>query len=169
VTFTRQQEDGLNAPYGAFHTARVVLLSIGHGIHDMYPAFLAPLLPLLQVKLHLSNTLAGSLATFLRSSSLAQPFIGYLADRTSVRLFVILASGATAIFMSLIGAAPSYGFAALLLALVGLSHASYHAPAPAMITHVSGERVGLQVPRSGAAGHDSLCAAHAGPAAGHGR
>jgi MFS transporter, FSR family, fosmidomycin resistance protein len=132
----------LNAPYGAFHTARVVLLSIGHGIHDMYPAFLAPLLPLLQVKLHLSNTLAGSLATFLRSSSLAQPFIGYLADRTSARLFVILAPGATAVFMSLIGAAPSYGFAALLLALVGLSHASYHAPAPAMITHVSGERVG---------------------------
>jgi MFS transporter, FSR family, fosmidomycin resistance protein len=132
----------LNAPYGAFHTARVVLLSIGHGIHDMYPAFLAPLLPLLQVKLHLSNTLAGSLATFLRSSSLAQPFIGYLADRTSARLFVILAPGATAVFMSLIGAAPSYGFAALLLASAGLSHASYHAPAPAMIAHVSGERVG---------------------------
>jgi FSR family fosmidomycin resistance protein-like MFS transporter len=120
----------------------VILLSIGHGIHDMYPAFLAPLLPLLQVKLGLSNTLAGSLATFLRSSSLAQPFIGYLADRTSARLFVILAPGATAVCMSLIGVAPSYGYAALLLLLVGLSHASYHAPAPAMVAHVSGERVG---------------------------
>jgi len=132
----------LNAPHRAFDTARVILLSIGHGIHDMYPAFLAPLLPLLQAKLHLSNTLAGSLATFLRSSSLAQPFIGYLADRTSARLFVILAPGATAVCMSLIGAAPSYGLVALLLALAGLSHASYHAPAPAMVAHVSGERVG---------------------------
>jgi FSR family fosmidomycin resistance protein-like MFS transporter len=108
----------------------------------MYPAFLAPLLPLLQQKLQLSNTLAGSLATFLRSSSLVQPFIGYVADRTSARLFVILAPGATAVFMSLTGVAPSYGVAALLLALVGLSHASYHAPAPAMIAHVSGTRVG---------------------------
>jgi len=80
----------LKVPHRVFDTARVILLSIGHGIHDMYPAFLAPLLPLLQAKLGLSNTLAGSLATFLRSSSLAQPFIGYLADRTSARLFVIL-------------------------------------------------------------------------------
>ena len=132
----------MNAPHRAFDTARVILLSIGHGIHDMYPAFLAPLLPLIQTKLHLSNTLAGSLATFLRSSSLAQPFLGYLADRTSARLFVILAPGATAVCMSLIGAAPSYGLLALLLTLVGLSHASYHAPAPAMVAHVSGARVG---------------------------
>jgi len=132
----------LSTPHRSFDTARVILLSIGHGIHDMYPAFLAPLLPLIQAKMGLSNTLAGSLATFLRSSSVAQPFIGYLADRTSARLFVILAPGATAIFMSLIGAAPSYGYAALLLLLVGMSHASYHAPAPAMVARVSGERVG---------------------------
>ena len=130
------------APPGQFALARVVLLSIGHAVHDMYPAFLAPLLPLLQAKLGLSNTLAGSLATFLRSSSLAQPFIGYLADRTSTRLFVILAPGTTALFMSLVGIAPSYGLVALLLVCVGLSHASYHAPAPAMIAHVSRERVG---------------------------
>ena len=132
----------MSSPPHAFHTARVILLSVGHAIHDMYPAFLAPLLPLLQAKLSLSNTLAGSLATFLRSSSLVQPFIGYLADRTSARLFVILAPGATAVFMSLVGVAPGYGLVALLLFLVGLSHASYHAPAPAMIAHVSGERVG---------------------------
>jgi FSR family fosmidomycin resistance protein-like MFS transporter len=125
-----------------FETARVVLLSVGHGIHDMYPAFLAPLLPLLRTKLGLSNTLAGSLATFLRSSSLVQPFIGYLADRTGARLFVILAPATTAIFMGLVGAAPNYAVAAALLFLVGLSHACYHAPAPAMIAQVSGERIG---------------------------
>lgn len=125
----------MSAPHRTFDAARVIWLSIGHGTHDMYLAFLAPLLPLLQAKLGLSNTLAGSLATFLRSSSLARPFIGYLADRTSARLFVILAPGITAVCMSLIGVAPRYAVAALLLALVGLSHASYHAPAPAMISH----------------------------------
>ena len=55
----------MKVPHRVFDTARVILLSIGHGIHDMYPAFLAPLLPLLQVKLGLSNTLAGFLATSL--------------------------------------------------------------------------------------------------------
>jgi FSR family fosmidomycin resistance protein-like MFS transporter len=130
------------APSKAFETGRVVILSIGHFIHDTYPAFLAPLIPILKAKLALSNALAGSLATFLRSSSLFQPFIGYMADRTSARWLVVTAPATTAVFMSLVGVAPSYALMVPLLALTGLSHAAYHAPAPAMIAHVSGERVG---------------------------
>ncbi|MFB3818930.1 MAG: MFS transporter [Candidatus Methylomirabilales bacterium] len=125
-----------------FHTARVLVLSVGHAIHDAYPAFLAPLVPLLKHKLGLSNALAGTLATFLRSSSLVQPFIGYLADRMSARWFVVLAPGATAVCMSLLGAMPGYGLLVPLLLLAGLSHACYHAPAPAMVAQVSGERIG---------------------------
>jgi len=125
-----------------FETGKVVLLSITHLIHDSYPAFLAPLIPLLKEKLALSNALAGTLATFLRSSSLVQPFIGYMADRMNARWFLILAPAASGIFMSLPGASPSYLLLVPLLVLAGLSHACYHAPAPAMIAHVSGERVG---------------------------
>ena len=127
---------------GRLETGKVVLLSAGHLIHDAYPAFLAPLIPLLKAKLHLSNLLAGTLAAFLRSSSLAQPFIGYLADRTNARWFVALAPGCTALFMSLLGASPSYVLTIPLLVLAGLSHAAYHAPAPAMVAHVSGGRLG---------------------------
>ncbi len=134
--------DARAASAGTFATGKVILLSMGHLIHDSYPAFLAPLLPLLKDKLDLSNALAGTLATFLRSSSLVQPFIGYLADRTSARWFVVLAPACTAVFMSLLGAAPSYSLLIPLLVCTGLSHASYHAPAPAMIAHVSGDRVG---------------------------
>ena len=135
------KERGTASPE-AFGTGRVVLLSVGHLIHDSYPAFLAPLIPLLREKLALSNTLAGTLATFLRSSSLAQPFIGYLADRTGARWFVVLAPATSAVFMSLLGASPSYLLLVPLLVLAGLSHASYHAPSPAMVAHVSGGRVG---------------------------
>lgn len=131
-----------DAASSAFETGKVVLLSAGHFIHDTYPAFLAPLIPLLKEKLALSNALAGSLATFLRSSSLVQPFIGYLADRISARWFVILAPGTSALFMSLLGASPSYLLLLPLLVMTGLSHAAYHAPAPAMIATVSGDRVG---------------------------
>ncbi len=72
-------------PPRGLETGSVLLLSAGHFTHDAYPAFLAPLIPLLKVKLGLSNALAGTLAAFLRSSSLVQPFIGYLADHTNAR------------------------------------------------------------------------------------
>jgi len=127
-----------SAPAREFHTGRIALIATAHFVHDTYPAFLAPLLPLLRAKHGLSHTLAGTLATYLRSSALVQPFIGYFADRTNVRLFVILAPAGSAIFMSLLGAAPSYLALAPLLVLAGLSHAAFHAPAPAMVTRVSG-------------------------------
>ena len=53
---------------GKFHAPSVLLVSIAHMVHDTYPAFLAPLLPLLQVKLGLSYTMAGGLAA-LRTST----------------------------------------------------------------------------------------------------
>ena len=53
----------MSTPHRSFDTARVILLSIGHGIHDMYPAFLALLLPLIRTKMGLSKPLAGSLDT----------------------------------------------------------------------------------------------------------
>lgn len=52
---------------GKFHTPSVLLVSIAHMVHDTYPAFLAPLLPLLHVKLGLSYTMAGRRAD-LRTS-----------------------------------------------------------------------------------------------------
>ncbi len=55
---------------------------------------------------------------------------------------MVLAPGATAVFMSLLGVAPSYLLAIPLLVMAGLSHAAYHAPAPAMVAQVSGGRVG---------------------------
>jgi FSR family fosmidomycin resistance protein-like MFS transporter len=138
----RKSRDAIAAGPEHLETGQVLLLSAGHLIHDAYPAFLAPLIPLLKLKLGISNALAGTLAAFLRSSSLVQPFIGYLADRTNARWFVVLAPGATAAFMSLLGVAPSYLLAIPLLMLAGLSHAAYHAPAPAMVARVSGGRVG---------------------------
>ena len=54
---------------------------------------------------------------------------------------MVLAPGATALFMSLLGASPSYIAMVPLLVLAGLSHASYHAPAPAMVACMSGDRV----------------------------
>lgn len=126
-----------------FQTEQVVTVAGGHLVHDSFTAFLAPLLPLLQDKLALGYASAGSLAIFSQLPSLLTPFIGYLADRISLRYFVILAPAVTATLMGLMGLAPSYFSLALLLLAVGVSVAAFHAPAPAMIARISGKRVGM--------------------------
>jgi len=125
-----------------FQTANVATVSAGHAIHDTYTSFLSPLLPAFIEALHLSNTGAGFLTFFLRSPSLLQPFIGHLADRVSLRYFVIFAPAVSAAAMSLLGIASSYAVLALLLLAAGLSSASLHAVGPAMAGVLSGRNLG---------------------------
>ncbi len=126
----------------AFQVEQVATIGAGHLVHDSYTAFLAPLLPLIQTQLGIGYALAGSLAIFTQLPSLLNPFLGYLADRVSVRYFVILAPGITATIFSSLGLAPTYLTLALLLLAGGVSIAAFHAPAPAMVARVSGQRVG---------------------------
>lgn len=130
------------APLSAFQVEQVATIGAGHLVHDTYSAFLAPLLPLIQTQLGIGYALAGSLAIFTQLPSLLNPFIGYLADRVSVRYFVILAPGVSATIFSSLGLAPTYLSLALLLLVGGVSIAAFHAPAPAMVAKVSGQRVG---------------------------
>ena len=125
-----------------FQTGKILALSIGHFIHDVYSSFLAPLLPLLIEKLSMSLTQAGFLSTIMQIPALLNPYIGVLADRISVRYFVILAPALTAIPMSLIGMAPSYGALLILLFITGVSVSVFHVPAPVMISEFSAARKG---------------------------
>ena len=125
-----------------FHTGKILALSIGHFIHDVYSSFLSPLLPLLIEKLSLTLTQAGFLSTIMQLPALLNPYIGVLADRISVRYFVILAPAMTAVPMSLIGVAPSYSILLLLLFITGISVSIFHVPAPVMIAQLSASRKG---------------------------
>ena len=131
-----------DAAESEFQAEQVFTIASGHFVHDIYSAFLAPLLPLIIEKLSLSLTLAGSLSAFTQFPSILTPFIGHLADRYNLRYLVILAPALTATFMSAMGLAPSYAFLVLMLTIVGVSVAFFHAPAPAMVAHISGQRVG---------------------------
>ena len=59
-----------------FQTGKILALSIGHFIHDVYSSFLAPLLPLLIEKLSMSLTQAGFLSTVMQIPALLNPYIG---------------------------------------------------------------------------------------------
>ena len=125
-----------------FQTDQVATIGAGHLVNDTYSAFLAPLLPLIQQQLGIGYALAGSLVIFTQIPSVTNPFIGYLADRVSVRYFVILAPAVTATVFSSVGLASGYVALAILLFVGGISIAAFHAPAPAMIAKVAGQRVG---------------------------
>lgn len=125
-----------------FKTGKVLALSVCHFIHDAYSSFLSPLLPLLIEKHALSLTRAGFLATVMQLPALLNPYLGTMADRISVRYFIILAPGITAAAMSLIGLAPSYSVLLLLLLVAGLSVAIFHVPAPVMVARLSGAKKG---------------------------
>jgi FSR family fosmidomycin resistance protein-like MFS transporter len=127
---------------GEFETASVATITAGHAVHDTYTAFLPPLLPKFIEILSLTKTEAGLLSVFMSAPSIMQPVIGYLADRISLRAFVILGPTITAIMMSLLGIAPSYWVMALFLILVGFSSAGFHATGPVMISALSGKSLG---------------------------
>ena len=125
-----------------FHTEQVLTVAAGHFVHDSFSAFLPPLLPLLQERLATTYAGVGSLVIFTQLPSLLTPFIGYLADRISLRYFVILAPAITGTLMSCMGLASNYLMLVLLFLAAGLSSAAFHAPAPAMIGRISGGRIG---------------------------
>jgi len=126
----------------AFQTGQVLTIAGGHLIHDTFTSFLAPLLPLIIQKLSLSLTLAGTLAAFQQLPSLVNPFLGLLADRGSLRWFVILTPAVTATAMTMIGIAPGYTALSILLLVAGLSTAIWHTPTPTMVARASGRQVG---------------------------
>lgn len=135
------QNDNVNGAE-RFQVRSVLTLIGAHAVHHTYIAFLAPLLPALITNLSLSKTKAGLLMVFIQGPSVVQPLVGHLADRVSLRYFVILAPAISALMMSALGLAPSYATLALLLTVVGVNSAVFHAVAPVMVGSLSGQNLG---------------------------
>lgn len=125
-----------------FHAGRVLTITAGHLVHDVFSGFLPVLLPLLIDRFGLSLFLAGSLTLFLRLPSALNPFFGLVADRFDLRVAAAWAPGMTALAMSLLGATPHYALLCGLLLLAGVSAAVFHVVGPVMVARASGERVG---------------------------
>ncbi|MCA9935421.1 MAG: MFS transporter [Ardenticatenaceae bacterium] len=135
-------ETAVPTPTDTFQTDQVLTIAGAHFAHDTFSAFLAPLLPLLQERLNTNYALTGGLTIYSQLPSLLNPFIGYLADKVSLRYFIIFAPAVTATLMSSMGFTSNYLTLALLLLAAGVSIAAFHAPAPAMVGRISGKQVG---------------------------
>ncbi len=136
------EQDGLKPEHKEFQTEQVLTIVTGHFFHDSYSAFFAPLLPYLRDKLSINYEQAGLLGLVFSLPGLLNPFIGLLADKISLRYFVIFTPAITGTLMSLLGLAPSYLALIFILIAAGISVASFHSPAPAMVAEISGNRIG---------------------------
>lgn len=125
-----------------FQTAEIISVAAAHGAHDTYFSYLPTILPLLIQNLGLNTTQAGLLSAFSQFPNLLQPLIGHLADRKNLKMLVVLAPTLSGLLITLVGIAPSFGAAALLMLLAGFSTAGFHAIAPAMISARAGKKVG---------------------------
>ena len=124
-----------------FQKKRIWTVSAAHFFHDIYPAFFAPVLPLLIAKFGLSLSAAGMLDIARRIPSLFTPLIGYIADRRPAKYFIIATPAVTAVSMSLLGIAENYWIAVLLLFTAGLSTICFHVPAPVIVKYFAGSEV----------------------------
>jgi MFS transporter, FSR family, fosmidomycin resistance protein len=119
----------------------LALLCAGHFVNDAYSSVIYPLLPLLGEKLALSTTQLFWLAPlYAISSSLLQPLYGIISDRYARRFFAVFAPTITAIFVSLIGIAPSYSILIVCLIGGGIGIGSFHPQSAALASNAASER-----------------------------
>ncbi|MBA2452801.1 MAG: MFS transporter [Chloroflexia bacterium] len=129
-------------PVEEFNARGTATLAGAHAAHDLYGGFLGPLLPAVQEKLGLSLTVVSLMIPAQQLPGVFQPFIGYMADKTSRRWFVVLGPGVTAVSISSIGLAPHLSVVLLLLLVSGLASGAFHAPAVALMGEYAGPKIG---------------------------
>jgi len=128
------------------NTKYLWLATTGHFITDFYNGFLAPLLPIIVVKLRLSLALTGLLLSiFSISNSLIQPITGFFDDRLKRNYFVVLGPIITAVFMGFLGWVNRYGTLIFILVMSGIGTAMFHPPGAAQVGRLKNSRKGFSM------------------------
>ena len=123
-------------------TLRAIIISSAHAMHDTYSGFIAPLLPFLIERLSLLKAEAGLFILVYQGVSVFQPVIGHIGDRINLRKYALVAPAVTAVFISLLGTAPTFSVVLLYCLIAGISSATLHAILPALVSDLSGDNVG---------------------------
>lgn len=122
----------------------IAMLSLGHGITDLYANFLPALLPFFEGNFSLSKTLIGLLIFAVSASgSLCQVLYGYLGDRWDRKFFLVPGPAVAAIFMCFIGLSPSFLILLFLLFMGGMGVSAFHPHAASTAGDVAGGKRGF--------------------------
>ena len=122
------------------------LLVLAHLTNDAFSSMLAALLPTLQLRFGLSETvLAMLVATLSFSSSVTQPLFGSLADRLGRRIVAALGVVTSTALLSLMAVTPSVPLLFALLLVGGLGSAAFHPSGTGMARDAARGAKGLAV------------------------
>ncbi|RRD65704.1 MFS transporter [Fretibacterium sp. OH1220_COT-178] len=117
---------------------KVVLISLAHGVNDMYAAFLPTFVPYIKASLGLDYALTGTLSLIVGFCHIVgQPMIGFLCDRIRRPYLMIvgpLLCGSGAVMLPNAG---SYGGALFCAGLWGVGSAMFHPQGSGGVGYVS--------------------------------
>jgi FSR family fosmidomycin resistance protein-like MFS transporter len=131
-----------------FNLIEVIIIAITHLLHDLFGAFLSPVLPLLIERFALSYFQVSLLNIIRNLPSLFSLAIGTFIsriDRRYLNYLIIVAPITMIILMSLIGSIPSYIILLVLLFITGITSAAFHISTPPIIKELSGYRTGTGI------------------------
>jgi FSR family fosmidomycin resistance protein-like MFS transporter len=119
----------------------LLILSLGHLITDITQGGLPILLPFIKETLHLSYAASGAIIMASNiTSSIIQPFLGYLSDRWGGIWMLPAGVAVSCIGFSALGFAPSYAYLLLTVLISGLGVASYHPEGFKVAQYFTGDR-----------------------------
>ena len=113
-------------------------LSLGHFITDAYSGFLNPIMPFIAAKIGITMAIATLLISISNlTSSLSQPFFGFVADNWQRRFFIFWGMLMASIFLSFLGIAPNIWILALFIILGHMGVSFFHPQATSIISNYS--------------------------------
>ena len=119
----------------------IALLSAAHLSDDVNQGVVPAMLPFFIAANHLTYAAAAGLVLAQTlSSSVAQPFFGWLADRQPSPWLIPVGLSLAGIGVALAGLAPSYGLIFAAIAMSGLGISAFHPEATRRVRYLSGTR-----------------------------
>jgi FSR family fosmidomycin resistance protein-like MFS transporter len=124
----------------------IFALSLVHFVGDFYVSFVSPLFPVFIEKFSLSLAQVGLIAGVSRLLAfIVQPSVGYLADRSQTRFFVLGGPLLAIVFIPLVGVAPSFLMLLVFVCLGSIGSSMFHPTSAGMISDYAGRHLGFSM------------------------
>ncbi len=113
-------------------------MSLGHFITDAYSGFLNPIMPFIAAKIGITMAAAALLISVSNlTSSLSQPFFGFIADKWQRRFFIFWGMMFASIFLSFLGIAGNIYILIICLILGHMGVSFFHPQATSIVSSYS--------------------------------
>ena len=114
----------------------IASLSIGHFLTDIYSGFLNPIMPFIAAKIGITMTVAAILISISNlTSSISQPFFGFIADKCNHRFFIFWGMILASVFLSFLGIANNIYILIICILLGHIGVSFFHPQATSLVSN----------------------------------